>query len=128
MKKLYVALCIALAMAILPSVASAQTAPMANSPKASLYTSDPMVIGATTIKPGDYKVQCQTIDGKEYLVVMAASDNKEVARVPCTPGVLAAKVKETQFLAKAGPGGARVLTSVRIKGETVEHLVVGATS
>jgi hypothetical protein len=123
MKQVQIILFVALAMAALPRAGSAQATHMANSPKAELYTSDPLVVGTTTLKPGHYEVQCKTIDGQEFLVVSSATNADEIARVPCVPEVLGEALKATDFRSTKGADGVRALTAVRIKGERVVHHV-----
>ena len=122
-----IVLLVALAMAALPSAGLAQETRMANSPKAELHTSDPLAIGATMLKPGDYLVQCKTIDGQDFLVVTTpAKDDvkeKEIARVPCVPEVVGAAFKGTEFRSTTRADGIRAVTAVRIKGESVVHHV-----
>jgi hypothetical protein len=122
MKRMIGAACGVLAMMAVPVLASAQTVHAVNSKKADLHLSEPMVVGTQTLEPGDYVFQCQTIDGKEYLVVKS-NEGDEVARVPCTPETLDKKVAISEFR-MASRDGKQYLTSVRIQGETIAHRVV----
>ena len=124
MKKTIAAIALA-AATLLPIRAIAQAAhehPY-DSPRATISVERDLVVGTTILKPGEYKFQCRTFDGKTFLVVTAAN-GKELARVPCVKEKLDAQVTETEFRSIAKPDGTRVLVSVRIKGESVAHTVV----
>ena len=95
-----------------------------DSPKVTISVEKELVVGMTILKPGEYKFQCRTIDGKTFLVVTSAETNKEVARVACVKETLNAQVTETQFRSVARADGKRVLVNVKIKGETVAHNVI----
>ena len=92
--------------------------------KADLTIASPLFVGATLVKPGDYKVQCVEIQGQDFLVMTSVATGKEIARVPCKPESLRDKAAETTFVSVVGQDGTRSLRSVRIKGETVAHAVV----
>lgn len=118
-------LSIACALAILvavPASAADQTEKVM-SPKSDFTLSQPLVVGATTLAPGQYAFQCKMIGDKEYLVV-TGEDGKEVARVPCVPEELTAKVQTSDFRYAKRPDGVAELTAVRIRGEKVAHRVV----
>jgi hypothetical protein len=121
MKTLAAALAV-LAVVALPAIAAAQGHPHEKSGKADLHVSDPINVGATTLKSGDYTFQCVEIDGKNFLVVKD-DDGREVTRVPCEAETLTAKVATSEFRSTM-KDGQRYLTAVRIKGETVAHRVV----
>jgi len=121
MKKLMAAFAF-LAVVALPAMASAQTEHSAKSAKTDLRVSRDIVVGTHTLKPGDYTFQCVEIDGKHYLVVKSVDDG-EVARVPCEPETLSAKVTTSDFRSITREDGKTYLTAVRIKGETVAHRV-----
>jgi hypothetical protein len=121
MKRLLLVLLAFAALVALPRVAAAQTHPE-KSAKADLHLSQPMVVGTATLTPGDYRLQCQEIDGQHYLVV-TSSDGEEVTRVPCTPETLTKKADTTEFRTFTLPDGSRQLTSLRIKGEMIAHRV-----
>jgi len=124
MKKTIAAIALA-AATLLPIRAIAQAAhehPY-DSPRATISVERDLVVGTTILKPGEYKFQCRTFDGKTFLVVTAAN-GKELARVPCVKEKLDAQVTETEFRSIAQPDGTRVLVSVRIKGEAAAHTVV----
>jgi len=120
MKRVIIAVC-GFAL-FLPAVASAQVS-HGDSRKVTMYISDAFTAGATTVKPGEYKFQCKLIDGQHYLVITSAEDNKEIARVPCTPETLKAPAETNQFLSRKSGSGV-VLTAVRFKGEAIAHRVV----
>ena len=115
--------CALLAAIALPTRASAQAVHAGNSAKAEIHLSQPLVVGAQTLEPGDYTIQCKTIEGQEYLVVTSVEDRAEVARVPCTPQTLRKKVDISEFRTVERPDGSNVLTAVRIRGESIEHRV-----
>jgi hypothetical protein len=121
-RMLFVAL-VALCAVALPLRAAAQHS-HADSPKATLIVADDLLVGATVLHSGEYRVRCRTIEGKTFLVVTAEETGKEVARVPCTAKNTDGKVAETQFSIGRDKSGKRALTAVRIKGETTEHQVV----
>lgn len=106
----------------LPVRAADQTE-RANSPKADFHLTQNMVVGTTTLKPGNYKVQCVMAGDKEFLVVTSADDGKEVARVPCHPEELQAKTQFSDFRFTKRADGVAELTGARIRGEKVEHRV-----
>ena len=60
---------------------------------------------------------------KEFLVV-TNDDGREVARVPCRPEELKAKVELSDFRYSRNQTGAAILTAVRIRGEKIAHVVV----
>lgn len=125
MKKM-LATFVLLAASLLPVRAVAQTAhehPY-DSPKATISVDREVIIGATILKPGEYKFQCRTFDGQTFLVVTSGETGKELARVPCVKEMLSAQVTETEFRTIARPDGKRVLVSVKIRGEAVAHNVV----
>ena len=111
-----------LAVLALPALASAQTEHSAKSARTDLRISRAMVVGTHTLKPGDYTFQCVEIDGRHYLVVKSIDDG-EVARVPCEPETLSAKISMSDFRSVTREDGKTYLTAVRIKGETVAHRV-----
>lgn len=115
-------LCGVLAIVAVPALASAQPS-HANSPKAEFQLTEPLVVGSETLQPGDYKFQCKKIGDAEFLVVTSADDGREVARVPCKPEQLQKKTEISEFRSVPRPDGIHVLSSVRIKGETIAHRV-----
>jgi hypothetical protein len=123
MKSLILAACTALVV-LLPFRAVAQEpAHVADSPRVTITVDNPTLVGDTMIKPGQYKFQCRHIDGTSVLVV-TNTNNKEVARVPCTPEALPQKIENSELRAIVRADGLRALQSVRIKGETVGHRIV----
>jgi hypothetical protein len=122
MKQLIVTACACVAMLALSGLALAQGTHSEKSGKTDLHVSSALVVGTVTLKPGDYTFQCLEIEGKHFLVVKS-EEGAEVARVPCEPETLTAKVPLSDFRS-ALKGGKQYLTAVRIKGETVAHRVV----
>ena len=125
MKKLIAAVFL-VAATLLPVRAIAQPAhdhPY-DSPKATITVERALVVGTTVLKPGEYRFQCRTFDGKTFLVVTTVASNKELARVPCVKETLTGAVSDTEFRSLARADGTRVLVSVRIKGEAFAHNVV----
>jgi hypothetical protein len=94
-----------------------------DSPKATINVERDLVVGTTTLKPGEYRFQCRTIDGRTFLVVTLANGGKEIARVPCEREQLNGAISESEFRTVIREGQ-QVLVSVRIKGESVAHTVV----
>ena len=123
MKSLIVSLCAVAFLVALPHAAVAQHHE-GNSPKAEFHLSKTLIVGTTTVQPGDYKFQCLFIDGKDVLVVTSADDGREVARVPCTPEQLSGKIDMSDFRSITRPDGTVALTAVRIKGENIAHRLV----
>jgi hypothetical protein len=124
MKKWIAAIAV-VAATLLPIRAIAQTAhehPY-DSPKATISVERDLVVGTTILKPGEYKFQCRTFDGKTFLVVTADATGKELARVPCVKEMLDAQVTESEFRSVARADGKRELVSVRIKGESFAHTI-----
>jgi hypothetical protein len=121
MKRFILAASVAVAALLLPLRAAAQPV-HADSPKATLIVVNELVIGTATLQPGEYKIQCKTIEGKTFLVVVSTETGKEVARVACVQEAFDGKVTETTYGTKSD-GGKRTLTWVRIKGETSQHTV-----
>jgi hypothetical protein len=125
MKKMIAALAL-VAVTLLPVRAIAQAAhdhPY-DSPKATISVERDLVVGTAILKPGSYKFQCRTFDGKTFLVFTAADNGREIVRVPCVKETLDAQVSETEFRSIARADGRRVLVSVRIRGEAFGHNVV----
>lgn len=115
--------CGVVAMLAFPVFASAQDAHAGNSKAAEFHLSSALVVGTTTLKPGDYKFQCIFVDGGHYMVVKSMDDGKEVARVPCTPDDLGKKNNVTEFRSVTRADGGRDLSSVRFKNETISHRI-----
>ena len=125
MKKM-IATFVLVAASLLPVRAIAQAAhdhPY-NSPTATISVEKELIVGTAILKPGEYKFQCRTFDGKTFLVVTSTQTGKELARVACVKETLNAEVTETQFRSIARADGKRVLVNVKIKGETVAHNVL----
>ena len=122
MKRVLRVACSLLVLAV-PALISAQAVHAEVSAKADLQLSQPLVVGTETLKPGTYKVQCIMKDGQHYLMVTAGR-GEEVAKVPCTPEELSKKAETTEFRTRTRPDGTKVLTSVRIKGDTIGHTIV----
>lgn len=126
MKRIIFGACLAAVVLVAPTRTMAQDHNMvvpADSPKATLTIEEPLAIGNTVIPAGEYKFQCRHFGNKDMLVVTKAENNKEVARVPCKRQELQSKTTESQFNVTTATG-TRTLVSLRIKGETVEHVVV----
>jgi hypothetical protein len=113
----------ALTLLAFPRVAAAQADHHANSPKAEFHLSSPLTVGTTTLKVGDYKFQCVRFGDKDFLVVTAVEDGKEVARVPCTPEQLLEKPAVSEMRTVPDGTGGQVLSSVRIRGDEIAHRV-----
>lgn len=122
MKRFILAALVALVALLLPLGASAQPA-HADSPKATLIVASELAVGTATLPPGEYKIQCKTIEGKTFLVVFSTETGKEVTRVACVREAFEGKVPDTTYGTTAETGK-RTLTWVRIKGETSQHRVV----
>ncbi len=122
--KPFIAVCAALVALAFPRFAAAQAVHEGDSKAIELHLSEPLVVGTTTLKPGDYHFQCKHVDGQQFLVVTSDDERREVTRVPCTPENLPAAVKVSEFRSRTAPDGMKVLSSVRIKGETIAHRVV----
>jgi len=105
--------------------ARAQPIHEGDSRKADLHVSQPLAVGDTVLKPGDYKFQCKHIDGQQFLVVTSDEDGREVARVPCKAEELQKKADVSEFRSVPRTEGWSRLTGVIIKGETIAHRVVG---
>lgn len=119
----FIIACAMLAAFAVPRLAVAQTT-HGDSPKANLHLSETMTVGTTILPPGDYVFQCRLIDDQHFLVVTAERDGKEITRVPCTSEDLPAKVTTSEFRSRTKPEGGKLLSSVRIKGETIAHRIV----
>lgn len=123
MKRFTLAASVVLVALLLPLRAAGQPA-HSDSPKVSLLVANELVVGTATLLPGEYKIQCKTIDGKTFLVVVSTETGKEVARVACVRETFEGKVPDTTYGTAPGTAGKRTLTWVRIKGETSQHKVV----
>lgn len=124
MKRLMFVACLALVAIVFPLRAAAQPPAHADSKKATLTIYDELTVGTTVLRPGEYKVQCRTIEGKTFLIVTAQETGKEMARVACVRETLDAKVSESEFRTLKTSNGPRTLTVVRIKGEMAQHKIV----
>jgi hypothetical protein len=113
---------VVLSVFALPALAAAQDIHPGATKKSQVHLSSAIVIGGKTVQAGDYYLQCRHFDGGEFLVATTVVDEVEVARVPCKPVTLEAKVKESEFRT-IRKDGVDVLTSARFKGETVAHTV-----
>ena len=122
MKRFILAASALVAVLVFPVRTAAQPA-HADSPKATLIVANELVVGTATLLPGEYRIQCKTIEGKTFLIVVATETGKEVARVACVREAFDGKVPETTYGSTVGTRG-RTLTWVRIKGETSQHKVV----
>jgi len=125
MKKLFAAFAL-VALSLLPARAIAQASHdhLYASPKTTVNVSQALVVGTTTLKPGDYKFQCRTFGDQTFLVITNADTGKEIVRVPCVRETLDGVVTETEFRTLARADGQRILVNVRIKGESVVHNLV----
>jgi hypothetical protein len=123
MKRLVLIACASLAVLVFPLRAVAQHA-HADSPKTTLTVIKPLVVGQTTLPPGQYRFQCRTFEGRTFLIVTSVSSGKEIARVPCARETLDAAVTYSDYRSIPREDGKLTLTSVRIKGELVAHRVV----
>ena len=123
MKRLVFVACASLAILVFPVLADAQHA-HADSPRITLTVTKSLAVGTTILRPGAYKFQCRTFDGRTFLVVTSVETGKELARVPCVEETLDAKVTDSDFRSRPLEDGTRTLLSVRIKGEAVAHRVV----
>ena len=123
MKRFVLVVCAALALVVLPLGALAQPV-HTDSAKTTMTLASPLVVGTTTLQPGEYKFQCRTFDGKTFMVVTSVETGKEIARVACVAEMLIDKSSTSDFRTVTRPDGARVLTVVRIKGEMIEHRLV----
>ena len=124
MKRLIFAACAAVAI-LLPMRAAAQTSVHADSPRTTIAVNNPTLVGATLLKPGEYRFQCRHLDGKTFLIVTVVQSGKEIARVPCQEETLSGKVEASELRATVGADGTRILQSIRIKGETIGHRLIG---
>jgi hypothetical protein len=122
MKRLIVITCAALALCGLARTASAQPGHTGDSKRVDIRVAEPMLVGDTLVAPGDYRFQCRHIDGKDLLVV-TTTNGKEIARVPCHPEALEGAVQLSEYRAMKRDDGQRVLKSVRLKGDTVAHVL-----
>ena len=111
-----------LAALAIPALASAQPAHSEMTKKADLILAQPIVVGTQTLKPGDYRYHCVTINGETFLVINSENGD-EVVRVPCKAEPLAQKA-EVSDIRTVTRDGKTYLTAVRIKGEIVLHRVV----
>jgi hypothetical protein len=123
MKRFFVLVCALAVLIALPHAAFAQDHSEKNSPKAEFQISKALTVGTTTLPAGTYYFQCIFADGGHFLVV-TGGDGKELARVPCKPEQVSGKIQINDFRSVNKPDGTQVLTSVRIKGETIAHRLV----
>lgn len=107
--------------ALAPLVSAQETHPTS---KTDVSFSTPVVVGTTTLSPGRYRFECKWIEGQHVMVV--TQKGKEVARVPCTPTTLDGMVEETGYRTLLRED-TRVLTEIRIKGESISHKLVPAS-
>ncbi len=124
MRSLMFAVCAA-AVLLLPVRAVAQTPAHADSPKVTITVATATLVGTTTLKPADYRFQCKHFDGKTFLVISEVGTGKEVTRVPCEEESLTQKSEFSELRSVVKTDGTRALQSVRIKGETIAHRIVG---
>jgi len=122
MKLVIVALAAAVLLAM-PARAFAQPAHV-DSPKATVFITQTLLVGHAIVLPGEYKVQCRMFEGKTFLVVTTSDNGKEVVRVPCEREILNDKVADTQLRVATAGDGTQTLQSVRIKGELVAHRLI----
>ncbi|HSC27637.1 MAG TPA: hypothetical protein VLD67_10205 [Vicinamibacterales bacterium] len=116
MKRLLIGLGV-LAMLAPAALAAAQDEPAS---KTELTFAEPTVVGSSTLSPGRYKFTCRMIDGDHVMIVTSVVTGKEVARVQCKQMVLDSKVQETEYRS-VRRGEVKVVTDVRIKGESFAH-------
>jgi len=124
MRHLIVLLSVVALFVAVPNTAIAQDHHAGDSAKATFQISKPLVVGSTTLKPGEYQFQCLFVDGNHVLVVRSTEDGKELARVPCTAEQLSGKIETSDFRSVTRQDGQQALTAVRIKGETQAHRLV----
>ena len=121
--KLVIAALAAAVLLAMPARAFAQPA-HADSPKATVFITQTLLVGHAIVLPGEYKVQCRMFEGKTFLVVTVSDNGKEVVRVPCEREILNDKVTDTQLRVATAGDGTQTLQSVRIKGELVAHRLI----
>jgi hypothetical protein len=114
----------ALAVLVAVPARAADQKEHAISPKTEFHFSHELLVGATTLKPGTYTFQCKMIGEQEFLVVTSVDEGKEVARVPCRPEELTAKIEMSDFRYTKRPDGLAQLTAVRIRGEKIAHRLI----
>jgi hypothetical protein len=124
MKRLFIVAAL-LALCALPSVTSAQDHRTVS--KADLTFTEPIVVGGSTLSAGTYKFACTEIDGEHVMIVTSVATGKEVTRVPCNPVTLNSKVEVTEYRSVRTEEG-KILTDVRIKGESIAHSLVPPAS
>ena len=88
--------------------------------KVTLTFADPVLVGTQTLPAGKYKLECLMADGQEVMI-FKSEKGVEITRVPCTPTNLTSKVKFSQYSGTM-KDGKLLLRSVRIDGETIEHV------
>lgn len=123
MKRLVFVACALVGVLALPVAAAAQPV-HADSPRVTVTVTNDVAVGTTVLRPGAYKFQCRTFDGKTYLVVTSVEKGKEITRVECVREMLDNKVSESELVSLLRADGQRRLIGVRIKGEMVSHRVV----
>jgi hypothetical protein len=123
MRSLMFAVCCAVVV-LFPLRAAAQDPVHADSPRVTMTVTSPTLVGNTILQPGKYRFQCRHFDGKTFLVI-SPEEGKEILRVPCEQQSLVGKNANSELRAIVNPNGTRVLQSVRIKGETIAHRIVG---
>jgi hypothetical protein len=107
--------------ALAPLVSAQENHPTS---KTDVTFSTAVVVGTTTLSPGRYRFECKMINGQHVMVVL--QKDKEVARVPCTPVTLDRKVDQNGYRTLVTKD-VRVLTEIRIKGESITHKLVSAS-
>lgn len=127
MKRLIIVVCGVLTLLAVPAFAAAQTSHSENSRKAEYRAFQSFVVGSQTLPAGNYEFQCKLIDGRHYMVVTSVDDGAEVARTPCEPETLLAKVGLSEFRSIPRPDGLHAISSVRFTGEMVAHRIIPAT-
>jgi hypothetical protein len=123
MKSLMLVVC-TVAVLVMPPGAAVQDSGHGDSPKVTISIGSLTQIGATMLKPGDYRFQCKHVDGKTVLVITVVGTGKEILRVPCEEEAIGQKIGHSELRSIIRPDGVRILQSVRIKGETIGHRLV----
>jgi hypothetical protein len=89
--------------------------------RASITLTEAVVVGTTTVEPGEYRFECKDVDGQHFMIV--SREGKEVTRTQCNRVELNAKIKQTSHRTMMREN-TRIMTELRINGETFAHRLV----
>jgi hypothetical protein len=83
--------------------------------------SDPVRIGTTLFKPGEYEVR-HTMAGEEHIMLFKIVGTKDQIKVKCTLVPLTQKADQTRTVYELDAANTRVVRELVFRGDTAKHV------